>query len=388
MPKTSDLKTRALAFHKKLKGKIALQPKTKIKTKVDLSLAYSPGVAEPCREIARDPAKVYEYCWTANTILIATDGTAVLGLGDIGPEAALPVMEGKSLLFKEFGGVDCVPLCLATKDADEIVNILAKVLPAYGGINLEDIAAPRCFEIEEKLKKMFPTKPIFHDDQHGTAIVVLAALINAAKVTKRDPKKVRVVINGAGAAGIATAKLLRSFGIGDVTLCDTAGAIYCGRPDNMNEIKTGIACAVGMPQRRGSLADVLAGADIFIGVSKKDALTPAMVASMVPRPIIFALANPDPEILPAAAKQAGAAVVGTGRSDFPNQINNILAFPGIFRAALDARTQITDEMKLAAALAIAKSVPRPTADKVVPDPFDRSVAKKVAAAVKKIAKKN
>jgi len=382
----SVLRTKALAFHKKLKGKIAVSLKAKVSSKADLSLAYSPGVAEPCKEIAKDTSKVYDYCFTANTILIVTDGTAVLGLGDIGPEAALPVMEGKSLLFKEFGGVDCVPLCLDTKDPKEIIDIVTKVMPAYGGVNLEDISAPRCFEIEEELKKRFKNKPVFHDDQHGTAIVTLAGLINAAKVVKKDIKKLKIVMNGAGAAGLAIAKLLRKYGVKHVTLCDTAGAIYCKRPKNMNSIKKAFACAIGAPQTQGELVDAVAGADVFIGVSVKGALTPAMVKSMAKDPIIFAMANPDPEILPDAAKKAGAAVIGTGRSDFPNQINNILAFPGLFRGALDARSQITEEMKMAAALAIAKCVKKPTANKVVPGAMDKTVAKKVAAAVKKCAK--
>jgi len=379
----SALRTKALAFHKKLGGKIAVSIKAKVSSKADLSLAYSPGVAEPCKEIAKNTKKVYDYCFTANTILIVTDGTAVLGLGDIGPEAALPVMEGKSLLFKEFGGVDCIPLCLDTKDPNEIIDIVTKVMPAYGGVNLEDISAPRCFQIEEELKKRFPNKPVFHDDQHGTAIVVLAGLINALKVTKKKAADIRVVINGAGAAGISIAKLLQNYGVPDVTMCDTRGAIYRGRTENMNSIKDLIAKTTNKRKHRGSLAEVVADADVFIGVSVAGALSFEMARSMAKESIIFAMANPDPEILPADAKRAGVAVIGTGRSDFPNQINNILAFPGIFRGALDARCQISEKMKMAAALAIAKCVKKPTANKIVPGALDKTVAKKVAAAVKK-----
>jgi malate dehydrogenase (oxaloacetate-decarboxylating) len=377
-----NLKQQALSYHKKLRGKIQIGLKQKLKDKAELALAYTPGVAAPCLEIAKDKSKVYDYCWNSNTILIVTDGTAVLGLGDIGPEAALPVMEGKSVLFKEFGGVDCVPLCLDTKDPAEIIDIVTKVMPAYGGVNLEDISAPRCFAIEDELKKRFPDKPIFHDDQHGTAVVVLAGLINAAKVVGKKVNQMKVVFNGAGAAGIACAKLLLKYGIGEAVLCDSKGAIYSGRQD-LNPIKKELAKVTNKKRLKGLLADALINADVFIGVSVAGAVTPAMVQSMNRDPIIFAMANPNPEILPMVAKKAGAKVVGTGRSDFPNQINNVLAFPGIFRGALDARAPITEKMKMAAALAIAGCVKKPKVDCVIPSAMDKSVAKKVATAVRK-----
>lgn len=380
----SDLKKQALAYHKKLKGKIAISLKAKLKNSHDLALAYTPGVAQPCLEIAKDKDKIYDYCWNSNTILIVTDGTAVLGLGDIGPEAALPVMEGKSVLFKEFGGVDCVPICLATKDQEEIVDIICKIAPAYGGINLEDISAPRCFYIEEELKKRLPI-PVFHDDQHGTAVVVLAGLINAAKVAGKKFNDLKVTMNGAGAGGIAVAKLLMSYGIKDLTLCDTSGAIYQGRSKNMNPIKNKMAKITNRRMVKGSLAEAIKNTDVFIGLSKAGAVTSEMVRSMAPKAIVFAMANPVPEIMPDLAKKAGAMVVGTGRSDFPNQINNVLAFPGIFRGVLDARKPITEKVKLAAALAIAGSIKKPTADKVIPLAMDKSVAKKVATAVRKVA---
>jgi len=382
----SDLKKLALDYHRKLRGKITIELKQKLRGKEDLNLAYTPGVAQPCLEIAKNPEKAYEYCWKQNTILIVTDGTAVLGLGDIGPEAALPVMEGKSLLFKEFGGVDCVPICLDTKDPREIVEIICKIMPAYGGLNLEDISAPRCFEIEEELKKRLSV-PVFHDDQHGTAIVVLAGMINAAKVVGKKINKMKVVFNGAGAAGVACAKLLLKYGVKDVVMCDRAGIIYGGRKKNMNPMKIKLAKITNKKLLKGSLADAMKGADVFIGVSAKDAVNSKMVQSMAEQPIIFAMANPDPEIMPDEAKKAGAAVVATGRSDFPNQINNILAFPGIFRAALDLRCPITEKIKLEAALAIARCVPNPSANKIVPDALDKTVAKKVAAAVRRAAKK-
>ncbi len=379
----ADLKKAALAYHKRLKGKIQLTLKEKLSGKRDLSLSYTPGVAAPCLEIAEDKERAYDYTWKKNTILIVTDGTAVLGLGDIGPEAALPVMEGKSVLFKEFGGVDCVPICLDTKDPDEIVDIVCKLAPAYGGINLEDISAPRCFYIEKQLKTRLPI-PVFHDDQHGTAIVVLAGLINAAKVVKKKITDLKIIINGAGAAGIATAKLLYHYDIRQIILCDTQGAIYAGRKENMNPMKKKMASITNPKKQKGSLSDVMQDVDCFIGVSVKDAVTPAMVKSMARDPIIFAMANPNPEILPDVARKAGATIVGTGRSDFPNQVNNVLAFPGIFRGVLDMRANITREVKFAAALAIAKCVKQPTASCVIPSALDKTVAKKVAAAVKKV----
>jgi len=383
----ADLKKLALDYHSKLHGKIRIDLKKKIRNKDELGLAYTPGVAKPCLEIAKNKDLAYEYCWKANTILIVTDGTAVLGLGDIGPEAALPVMEGKSVLFKMFGDVDCVPICLSTKDPKEIIEIVTKIAPAYGGINLEDISAPRCFEIESELKKRLPEIPIFHDDQHGTAIVSLAGLINAAKVVGKKIPEMKVVFNGAGSAGVACAKLFLKYGVKDVVMCDRAGAIFEGRRENMNPFKIGLAKITNRAKAKGSLADVAKGADVFVGVSAKNALSPKMVQSMANDAIVFAMANPDPEILPDAAKRAGAAIIATGRSDFPNQINNVLAFPGLFRGALDCRCWITEKVKMAAALAIARCVPNPSANKIVPSAMDKTVAKKVAAAVRRVAGK-
>lgn len=383
--KPADVKKAALTYHRQLRGKIEIGLKKKVSSAAELALAYSPGVAEPCREITQSPEKVYDYTWKSNTILIVTDGTAILGLGDLGPAAALPVMEGKSLLFKMFGGVDCVPLCLTTRDPDEIVETICRVLPAYGGVNLEDIAAPRCFEVEEKLKARAPDLPIFHDDQHGTAVVVLAGLLNAVKVVKKQLKNLRVVINGAGAAGVAIAKLLLDAGVADVIVCDRSGAIAPGLA-GLDASKTELAKITNRAKKTGSLADVLPGADVFVGVSAAGALRPELVKSMRKDAIIFALANPDPEIWPADAKAAGAAIVATGRSDLPNQINNVLAFPGLFRGALDARTPITEAMKRAAAAAIAGCVARPTASKIVPLALDKTVAQKVAAAVRRLAR--
>lgn len=377
----ADTNKLAIAFHKRLRGKIEVATKSKL-TAANLKLAYTPGVAAPCLEIAKDKSKVFDYTWKGNTILIVTDGSAVLGLGNIGPEASLPVMEGKSLLFKEFAGINCIPICLATQDPKKIIEIVEALAPAYGGINLEDISAPRCFEIEEELKRRLDI-PVFHDDQHGTAIVVLAGLINAAKVVKKTLPSLRIVINGAGSAGVAIAKLLRKYGVGEIIVCDTVGSIYAGRKENMNPTKDELAKFTNASGVKGNLAEALRGADVFVGVSAKDALKPEMVKGMSANPIIFALANPNPEILPDAAKRAGAAVIATGRSDFPNQINNVLAFPGVFRAALDNRAKITEKMKLAAALAIAGCVKKPTANCIIPKALDKSVAKKVAAAVKK-----
>ncbi len=381
----SDLKELALDYHRKLRGKITIELKQKLRGKEDLNLAYTPGVAQPCLEIAKNPEKAYEYCWKQNTILIVTDGTAVLGLGDIGPEAALPVMEGKSLLFKEFGNVDCIPICLSTKDPQEIIEIVCKIMPAYGGLNLEDISAPRCFEIEEELKKRLDV-PVFHDDQHGTAIVSLAGLINAAEVVGKKISEMKVVFNGAGAAGVACAKLFLKYGVKDIVMCDRAGIIHGGRTENMNPTKIELAKITNQKLLKGSLADAMKNADVFVGVSAKDAVNPKMVQSMAEQAIIFAMANPDPEILPDMAKKAGAAVVATGRSDFPNQINNVLAFPGIFRGALDMRCPITEKTKMEAALTIAHCVPNPSANKIVPDALDKTVAEKVAAAVRRAAK--
>lgn len=377
----ADTNKKALEFHKRLRGKIEVKTKSKL-TAANLKLAYTPGVAAPCLEIAKDKSKVFDYTWKGNTILIVTDGSAVLGLGNIGAEASLPVMEGKSLLFKEFGGVDCIPICLATQDPKKIIEIVEALAPAYGGVNLEDISAPRCFEIEEELKRRLDI-PVFHDDQHGTAIVVLAGLINAAKVVRKPLMKLRIVINGAGSAGVAIAKLLRKYGVGEIIVCDTVGSIYAERKENMNPTKDELAKITNASGVKGDLTEALKQADVFIGVSVKDALKPEMVKAMNPKAIIFALANPNPEILPDAAKRAGAAVIATGRSDFPNQINNVLAFPGVFRAALDSRAKITEKMKLAAALAIAGCVKKPTTNCIIPKALDKSVAKKVAAAVKR-----
>ncbi|PIR98672.1 MAG: NAD-dependent malic enzyme [Candidatus Colwellbacteria bacterium CG10_big_fil_rev_8_21_14_0_10_41_28] len=381
-----DIKEKALQLHNKFKGKIAVEPKIRVKTKDDLSLAYTPGVAFASMEIFEDKEKIYDYCWTGNTILIVTDGSAVLGLGDIGPEASLPVMEGKSLLFKEFGNVNCVPLCLNTKDPDEIVETVLRVMPAYGGVNLEDISAPRCFEIEEKLKKALGNKPVFHDDQHGTSIVVLAALINAAKVVGKNLREMRILINGAGSAGVATTKLLHNYGVGDIILSDTAGAIYEGREENMNPIKEEVSKITNRNMVRGPLEEIIKGVDVFIGVSRPGILTEEMVRSMAHRAIVFAMANPVPEIMPEEARRGGAEIIATGRSDFPNQVNNLLAFPGVFRGALDARVQVNEKMRVAAALAIASYVEKPEANMIVPSPLDKGVADRVAEAIRKSAK--
>lgn len=375
----------SLQMHKKCRGKIEIRSKVPVKTRTDLSLAYTPGVAEPCREIAKDVSKVYDYTWKGNTIIIVTDGTAVLGLGDIGPEAALPVMEGKSILFKEFGGVDCVPICLATKDPKEIIEIVCNLAPAYGGVNLEDISAPRCFEIEDELKKRLKI-PVLHDDQHGTAIVVLAGLINALKVVNKKIGDLKIVFNGIGAAGVAVAKLLFLYGAksANTVMCDRAGILYKGRKDNMNSTKEYIANITNDHKIKGSLADALKGADFFVGLSAKGAVTVEMAKTMNKDAIIFAMANPDPEILPADAKKAGIRVIATGRSDYPNQINNVLAFPGLFRGVLDKRSSaITDKMKIATAEAIAGMIKKPTAENIIPSALDKTVAKKVAIAVKK-----
>ncbi len=387
-----SLKDEALELHRKKKGKLAVRPKVKIKTRQDLSLAYTPGVADVSLAIAEDKKKVYDYTIKRNTVAVVTDGSAVLGLGNIGPEAALPVMEGKCVLFKELAGIDAFPICLDTQDTAEIIKTIKNIAPVFAGINLEDIAAPRCFEIEAALQGI--GIPVFHDDQHGTAIVIHAALTNAAKVVGKKIEELKVVVNGAGAAGISVAKLLTCFEISehvctsvkDAILCDSKGIIYDGREVD-NKYKEELAKITNKKKIQGTLADALVGADVFIGVSKGNVLTKDMVRTMGRDPIIFAMANPIPEIMPQDAKEAGAAVVGTGRSDFPNQINNALVFPGVFRGALDAKaTKITNEMKLAAARALASSV-EPTAEKILPEVLDKSVVKKIAAAVKKEAKK-
>ncbi|MDR7314773.1 malate dehydrogenase (oxaloacetate-decarboxylating) [Brevibacillus nitrificans] len=353
----------------------------------DLSLAYSPGVAEPCKDIFDDKSKVYEYTMKGNLVAVVSDGTAVLGLGNIGPEAAMPVMEGKAVLFKSFAGVDAFPICLNTTDVDKIVETVKLLEPTFGGVNLEDIAAPACFEVEERLKRE-TNIPVFHDDQHGTAIVTAAGLINALRVVDKKLEDIRVVANGAGAAGIAIIKLLVSMGVKDVIMCDTKGIVYEGRPFGMNPVKEEMAKITNHDKIQGNLEDAMKGADVFIGVSVAGAVTAEMVSSMNRDAIIFAMANPVPEIMPDVAKAAGAKVVGTGRSDFPNQVNNVLAFPGIFRGALDTRaTNINEEMKLAAVYAIADLITPEelSADKVIPAPFDARVAPNVAAAVAKAA---
>lgn len=379
----STLKEEALQLHEVHQGKLAVSLKVDIETKHDLSLAYTPGVAEPCLEIAQDREQVYRYTGKGNAVAIVTDGTAVLGLGDIGPEAALPVMEGKACLFKRFGGVDAYPICLNTKDPEEIVRAVQLIAPGFGGINLEDISAPRCFEIEERLIETLDI-PVFHDDQHGTAVVVLAALINGAKCLGLELPQVQTVISGAGAAGISICKLLMKAGVRDITLCDRQGAIWEGR-EGLNGAKTAMAKVTNRAMRKGSLVEVMEGADLFIGVSGPGIVTQEMVRSMSPQAMVFALSNPVPEIMPELALAAGAKVVATGRSDFPNQINNLLVFPGIFKGALAARaSRITEEMMIAAAYAIAGRVSPEELSRecIIPSTFDMGVADVVAEAVK------
>ena len=374
---------RSLELHKEWNGKLDTVAKASVKTREDLALAYTPGVAEPCKVIAEDKEAAYQYTWKANTVAVVSDGSAVLGLGNIGPHAAMPVMEGKAVLFKEFGGVNAVPICLDTQDTEEIIKAVTWLAPGFGGINLEDISAPRCFEIEERLKATLDI-PVFPDDQHGTAIVVLAGIINALKVVKKEKEACKVVINGAGSAGVAIAKLLLNYGFKTILLCDTKGIINKSNP-NLNWIKKEMAEVTNPNNETGVLADAVKGADIFVGVSAPGVLTPEMVKTMNQDAIIFALANPVPEIMPDIAKEAGARVVGTGRSDFPNQVNNVVAFPGIFKGALEGRApQITEEMKLAAALALADLVPEDklNEDNIMPEAFDPQVADVVAAAVK------
>ncbi|QIZ09233.1 NAD-dependent malic enzyme [Priestia megaterium] len=379
----STLRKEALKMHKENRGKLGVHSKVPVRNAKDLSLAYSPGVAEPCLDIYEDESKAYEYTMKGNLVAVVSNGTAVLGLGNIGPKAAMPVMEGKALLFKSFAGVDAFPICLDTTDPDKIVEVVTLLEPTFGGVNLEDIAAPHCFEIEDRLRKVCNI-PIFHDDQHGTAIVTAAGLINALKLAEKKIEDIRVVANGAGAAGVAIVKLLLQMGVKDVILCDTKGIIYKGRPFGMNQFKEEMACITNSEQKQGVLADALVGADVFVGVSAAGIVTEEMVRSMNQNPIIFAMANPIPEIMPIEAKKAGALVVGTGRSDFPNQVNNVLAFPGIFRGALDVRAKaINEEMKLAAVYAIAGLISDEDlhAEYVIPDPFDRRVVANVAAAV-------
>lgn len=382
-----SLREEALHIHRVHKGKLETKSKIPVKNAHDLSLAYSPGVAEPCKDIYDDKSKVYDYTMKGNMVAVVSDGTAVLGLGNIGPEAALPVMEGKAVLFKSFAGVDAFPICLNTTDIDTIINTVKLLEPNFGGVNLEDIAAPNCFVIEERLKKE-TNIPIFHDDQHGTAIVTVAGLVNALKIVGKSMGKIRVVANGAGAAGIAIIKLLYRYGVRDIIMCDSKGAIYENRPYGMNNVKAEVAKYTNRDQVEGSLSEVLTGADVFIGVSVEGALTEEMVKSMNSGPIIFAMANPVPEIMPEDAKSAGAMVIGTGRSDFPNQVNNVLAFPGIFRGALDVRaTHINEQMKIAAVEAIASLISEDdlNPEYVIPAPFDPRVAPAVASAVAKAA---
>ncbi|WP_271854100.1 NAD(P)-dependent malic enzyme [Planococcus maritimus] len=383
----TDLKNDSLSLHKRHQGKLEIRSKVAVKNERDLSLAYSPGVAAPCREIHADPSKVHDYTMKGNTVAVITDGTAVLGLGNIGPQAALPVMEGKALLFKEFAGVDAFPICLDTTDAEEIIRTVKLLEPGFGGVNLEDIAAPTCFIVEQRLKQEMNI-PVFHDDQHGTAIVTLAGLINSLKLVEKEIEDVKVVVNGAGAAGIAIVKLLAKFGFGHIVMCDTKGAIYKGRPNGMNPFKAEVAEMSNYQMEQGLLADVIIGADVFVGVSAEGALTESMVRTMNDEPVIFAMANPNPEILPHAAKSAGARVIGTGRSDFANQVNNVLAFPGLFRGALDVQaSDINDAMKIAAVEAIASLIATHELheDYVIPKPFDPRVAQAVAEAVARAA---
>lgn len=374
---------KALALHKEWNGKLETVSKIPVKSREALSLAYTPGVAEPCKVIAKDREAAYTYTIKANTVAVVSDGSAVLGLGNIGPYAAMPVMEGKAVLFKEFGGVNAVPICLDTQDTEEIIRTVRNLAPGFGGINLEDISAPRCFEIEERLKELLDI-PVFHDDQHGTAIVVLAGIINALKVVNKQKEDCRVIVNGAGSAGIAITKLLLTYGFTNVILCDKSG-ILSENTEGLNWMQQKMVEVTNLDKETGSLADALKGADIFIGVSAPGIVTPEMVASMNPDSILFAMANPVPEIMPDAARAAGARIVGTGRSDFPNQVNNVVAFPGIFKGALEGRAaQITEEMKLAAAHAIAGLVPDSELgdDNILPEAFHPQVAEAVANAVK------
>ncbi len=374
---------RALQLHEEWNGKLSTTAKCEVKTREDLALAYTPGVAEPCKVIAKDPDAAYRYTIKANTVAVVSDGSAVLGLGNIGAKAAMPVMEGKCVLFKEFGDINAFPICLDTQDTEEIIKAVTYIAPAFGGINLEDISAPRCFEIEARLKEILDI-PVFHDDQHGTAIVVLAGIINALKVTGKKMEDCRIVINGAGSAGIAIAKLLLTYGFLHLTLCDRIGILAKDTPD-LNWMQKQMMETTNREGAHGSLADALAGADIFVGVSAPNIVTKEMVASMNRDAILFAMANPVPEIMPDLAKEAGARVVGTGRSDFPNQVNNVIAFPGIFKGALSGRApQITEEMKLAAATAIAGLVPEEELNEnnILPAPFDPRVCEAVSAAVR------
>lgn len=376
---------KALQMHEQWNGKLETTAKAHVNSREDLAIAYTPGVAEPCKVIAKDPEAAYKYTIKSSTVAVVSDGSAVLGLGNIGALAAMPVMEGKAVLFKEFGGVNAVPICLDTQDTEEIIRTVVNIAPAFGGINLEDISAPRCFEIETRLKELLDI-PVFHDDQHGTAIVVLAGIINALKVTKKEKETCRVVVNGAGSAGVAITKLLLNYGFKDITMCDING-IISKDSENLNWMQKEMAKVTNLKNASGTLADALKGADIFVGVSAPGIVTKDMVASMNKDAILFAMANPVPEIMPDLAKAAGAKVVGTGRSDFPNQVNNVVAFPGIFKGALEGRaSQITEEMKLAAAKAIAGLVPDEelSEDNILPQAFDPCVAETVSRAIKEL----
>lgn len=386
--KTMTINEKALELHEKWNGKLDTVSKVQVKTREDLALAYTPGVAEPCKVIAEDPEAAYRYTIKSNTVAVVSDGSAVLGLGNIGPLAAMPVMEGKAVLFKEFGGINAFPICLDTQDTEEIIETVVRIAPAFGGINLEDISAPRCFEIEERLKKLLNI-PVFHDDQHGTAIVVLAGIINALKVTGKKKEDCRVVVNGAGSAGVAITKLLLNYGFPHITMCDKTGML-CKGMEGLNWMQQKMVEVTNLEHKTGTLADALKGADIFVGVSAPGIVSQEMVASMNKDSILFAMANPVPEIMPDLAKAAGARVVGTGRSDFPNQVNNVLIFPGIFRGALEGRaTAITEEMKLAAANAIAALVDDSelSDENILPAAFDPRVADAVSKAVKEHIKK-
>ena len=384
--KTHDYSQRAVEAHKKYGGKVAITSKMPVDTKDDLSLAYTPGVAQPCIEISEDVSKAYDYTWKQNSVAVVSDGSAVLGLGNIGPEASLPVMEGKAVLFKKFADIDAVPVVLASQNTEEIIQAVKMIAPTYGGINLEDISAPRCFEIEERLKEELDI-PVMHDDQHGTAVVTVAGLINSMKVTGKKFEKIKVVINGAGAAGIAIINLLRHVGVQEIIVCDSRGIIHNKRSD-LSKVKQIMAEKTNARQVKGGLEDAIKESDVFIGVSVPGVLSPEMVKSMKKDPIIFAMSNPIPEIMPDEARKAGARIIATGRSDFPNQINNVLAFPGIFRGLLDARSsEITTEMYVQAAQAIADTVQNPSEEKVIPSAFEKEVAPAVAKAVRELAEK-
>ncbi|MBA7558473.1 NAD-dependent malic enzyme [Candidatus Atribacteria bacterium 1244-E10-H5-B2] len=384
-----NINEEALKLHEENRGKIEVISKTEIKNMHDLAVVYTPGVAEPCRKIHQDVSQVYKYTTKGNMVAVVTDGTAVLGLGDIGPEAALPVMEGKAVLFKHFAGVDAFPICLATKDPDKIVEAVTLIAPGFGGINLEDISAPRCFEIENRLKKILNI-PVFHDDQHGTAVIVLSGLINALKIVGKKIDEIKLVVNGAGAAAIAVSKFLMSAGMKNTILCDSKGTIYEGRKENMNPVKEEMAKVTNREMIKGTLADAIVGADVFIGLSVAGALKPEMVKTMATDPIIFAMANPIPEIMPDEAKAAGARIVATGRSDFPNQVNNCLGFPAIFKGALKVRaSQINEDMKIAAAYALASLISEEglKEDYIIPDAFDSRIVEVESEAVSKAAVK-